>query len=141
MKMIQERFYDKVIKTDKCWNWVGSKNKKGYGSIGKGRRGEGNYRAHRLSFELYKGPIPDEDFVLHSCDNPSCVNPDHLFLGKAKDNTKDMLNKERQFSKLNREQALKIREDTRGIVEIGNEYGVHFSTVSLIKNNKTWKNI
>ncbi len=82
-----------------CWNWDGAKCKKGYGIINLGGDGPAR-KAHRISYELRFGPIPKgEGFhgtcVCHRCDNSSCVNPDHLFLGTVQDNNKDMLAKGR----------------------------------------------
>ena len=95
VKNIRERFFSKVRKTETCWIWIGHRLKKGYGLISRGRRGETPFQAHRLSYELHIGEIPDGKCVLHTCDNPSCVNPEHLFLGTEKDNTSDMMEKER----------------------------------------------
>ena len=89
-----KRFWDRVDKTDGCWNWMGVKNKKGYGSFGCIK---GINLAHRASWFIHNGEIPkDKDnnycgtkLVLHECDNPSCVNPDHLFLGTDVDNGRD----------------------------------------------------
>jgi hypothetical protein len=87
-KTLVQRFWDKVQKTEGCWLWTGSKYNKGYGSFNR-------TRAHRFSYELHYGPIPVDLFVCHHCDNPPCVNPSHLFLGTALDNTQDELFKER----------------------------------------------
>ena len=95
IRSIRDRFFTKVQKATSCWIWTGHKLKKGYGLISRGRRGESPIQAHRLSYELHIGEIPDGMCVLHKCDNPSCVNPEHLFLGTEKDNTLDMLQKER----------------------------------------------
>lgn len=75
-----------------CWVWTGSKVGIGYGKV---NLCDKDYRAHRISYLMYLGPIPDGKLVCHSCDNPSCVRPDHLFIGSAKENTQDMLSKKR----------------------------------------------
>jgi hypothetical protein len=81
-----KRFWDKVVKTDTCWVWTASVNGKGYGSFGYGGRVQ---LAHRVSWQMHCGPIPPGLCVCHACDNPSCVRPDHLFLGTIKDNNRD----------------------------------------------------
>ena len=91
---IESRFWSMVEKGDSCWNWTGSLSKKGYGQISK-TRNDGPELAHRLSYRLFVGPIPNGIMVLHKCDNPKCVNPSHLFLGTSGDNTQDMVQKER----------------------------------------------
>jgi hypothetical protein len=87
-----DRFFNKVNKTNSCWNWTHSTNKFGHGMFSFQGKTLG---AHRFSFELHKGPIPSDLFVCHSCDNPACVNPSHLWLGTAKDNVQDMISKNR----------------------------------------------
>ena len=78
----------KINNTTGCWNWIASKDYRGYGKFDRGW-------AHRASYELFIGKIPEGLCVLHKCDNPSCVNPNHLFLGTRGDNQKDMANKKR----------------------------------------------
>lgn len=79
-----------------CWHWTGDRLPKGYGILVVRASGKDKKRlAHRLSWELAHGPIPDGLFVCHACDNPSCVNPDHLWLGTPKDNAQDMVRKGR----------------------------------------------
>jgi hypothetical protein len=90
----EQRFWAKVAKGDGCWEWTGCRHHQWrYGHF----RKEGkNVQAHRFSWELAHGrPVPDGMMVCHSCDNPPCVNPAHLFLGTAKDNVRDMLSKGR----------------------------------------------
>jgi hypothetical protein len=87
------RFWAKVQRGEGCWEWQGANNGKGYGCFGK--EGSRPYYAHRFSWELHAGPIPDGLFVLHRCDNRRCVNPEHLFLGTQGDNMRDMIAKGR----------------------------------------------
>lgn len=89
----QDIFMRHVIKTgvNTCWKWRGAKLKHGYG------RYSGGLLAHRITYELLVGPIPEGLLVLHSCDNPECTNPKHLFLGTHSDNAKDMVLKGRNW--------------------------------------------
>jgi len=94
IQSLEERFWGMVLKTDGCWLWQGYKNPKGYGLIST-KRGSRPLQTHRVSYEIHFGPIPDGKWVLHKCDNMQCVRPDHLFLGTPKENTHDMMEKER----------------------------------------------
>lgn len=81
-------------KTD-CWNWTGGRFNHGYGAVSSGGRNATNLLAHRVVYEHYKGPIPAGLDACHRCDNKLCVNPEHIFLGTAKDNIRDMIVKGR----------------------------------------------
>jgi hypothetical protein len=88
-----ERFYT-INETTECWEWHGGKNNIGYGMIRDADK-KGMRTAHRVSYEIHKGKIPKGKCVLHTCDNPSCVNPDHLWVGTHQENTDDMIAKNR----------------------------------------------
>ncbi len=94
----EERFWSRVKKTDACWEWMGHRESQGYGRFG-WHKNPWLGRAHRFAWHVSYGPVPDGLFVLHRCDNPPCVRPDHLFLGTAKDNMQDCLKKGRKIRK------------------------------------------
>jgi len=153
-----ERYWDNVNKDGsipahmphlgKCWEWTGGCIPDGYGA----KRWNGqNDLAHRVSWIISNGSIPDSLLVLHKCDNRKCVRPDHLFLGTKKDNSDDMIAKGRKvnpeqrgeknpFCKLTDIQVNEIRlRYKRRIVlqrELAREYGVSRAVISLIINNK-----
>ena len=94
-----ERFWGHVDKTNDCWIWRGKTNKSGYGQFFTGSVTTGDRKhvmAHRMSWEMKNGPIPEGAYILHSCDNPPCVRPDHLRPGSALDNIRDMIIRGRQ---------------------------------------------
>jgi hypothetical protein len=93
MVNIKERFFQKVNKTSTCWIWTATKNGDGYGHFSHKKF---IYKAHRFSWMLLYGDIPKGVLVLHKCDNPPCVNPEHLFLGTDKDNVHDAIRKGRR---------------------------------------------
>ena len=152
---LEDKFWRRVQKSDGCWNWIGFKNRKGYGTLT--HRGK-TYSAHRLSFQIQRGEIPKGEgphgtCVLHRCDNPACVNPDHLFLGSNRDNIDDMLNKGRHrprwgakgainpSAKLTEAQAQAILDDPRPRFVIAREYGISWTMVNRIKTGENWKHL
>lgn len=144
---IKQRFLDN-IEVDPilgCWNWRGATVGGGYGVV---KINYKNYMAHRLSWELHVGGIPDGKFVCHKCDNRRCVNPDHLFLGTNADNMRDMVKKGRSNknsgekhgrAKLTWEIVKEIRNSRETQVYLAQRYGIDQSTVSDIMTNKIWK--
>lgn len=102
---LSERFWCHVSKTEGCWNWTSRLSPKGYGKFkfpikklkpGRENKRHGEIRAHRLSWLLHRGEIPEGLCVLHRCDNRKCVRPDHLFLGDDQDNHDDAIEKGRK---------------------------------------------
>jgi hypothetical protein len=146
--VLVDKFFKRVEKTEYCWNWTGPK-RKGYGHVWVNGK---TVRAHRASWMLVNGEIPDGLFVLHKCDNPSCVNPDHLYLGTHTDNMKDKVERDRCAhldrrgelggrSVLTNEIVLSIRADSRINKDVAEHYGVDRSTISDIRRRKSWKHI
>lgn len=150
----QRRFWRKVRKTADCWIWTGKPNHSGYGRIGWSRPNV--HLAHRVSWIMAYGPIPDELRVLHRCDNPPCVRPDHLFLGTQQDNMRDAAEKGRMKppphglgedapnAKLTERDVLQIRKRVAAgefQKRIAKEYGVNPSNVSAIKRRLTWRHL
>lgn len=133
-----------------CWLWLeGLNGRSGYGKISSG--GVWVY-AHRFSYLVYRGPIAAGLFVCHRCDNPGCVNPDHLFLGTQKENMADRDRKGRNgahglygekshTAKLNDEKVRAILADRRSQTAIAKDYGVTQSQISRIKNGHVWEHV
>ena len=99
MLELKKKFCSKFKISDSgCWEWIGPTNSTGYGYFYLGKEHEGGIKgtgAHRASYYLFKGQIPEGKFVLHTCDNRKCVNPAHLFLGSQIDNMQDCIQKGR----------------------------------------------
>jgi hypothetical protein len=155
---VAERFWSKVdVKDqDECWEWLASLDTKGYGSFGMpkndGSKGYSMKLAHRVSWELTHGkPLESsKQYLCHSCDNPKCVNPNHLFVGDAKINIQDCIKKGRfsdrngeknPRSKLTKEDVLNIRSSTLSLSKLAAMYGVVKSVVGYAKNGKTWRGL
>ena len=156
----EQKFLRRVRKTETCWLWIGQLDRHGYGAF---RDNSRTMKAHRTAWEMYRGQIPDNMVVCHNCpsgDNPSCVNPDHLFIGTQGDNTRDMDKKGRRGTtkgykynvdwsgsnngnaKIDQETADKIRERYRTVritqSELAREFDVSPATVSLIVTGQRW---
>lgn len=130
---------------DSCWNWQGAKTNRGYGVYAP--MPGVLLRSHRVAYGLHHGGVDDEMFVCHKCDNPSCCNPSHLFLGTPKENSDDMIQKGRKavllgednpMSKLSRGSVRQMFQDPRTNKEIASEYGISPSLVSMIRRRKLW---
>lgn len=138
------RFYRQVSKTDCCWEWTGTLKETGYGRFGLDGKA---LPAHRVAWELAYGAIPEGRWVLHHCDNPKCVRPDHLFLGTHKDNVEDMVAKDRQRKgakpKLTDEEVAQMRLDystgEHSQAGLATKYGITVRTVGRILRGKSRK--
>ncbi len=146
---LRKRFENKIIRTATCWLWNASvrKAKDGYGQINATGSPTKKLMAHRVAYELYVGSIPKGMLVLHRCDNPRCVNPEHLFLGTPLDNTTDMIRKGRNasqagetngYAKLTWKAIHLIRSDNRLQRVIAAEYGVCQTLIGKIKRGEVW---
>jgi|SRR5579872_378553 hypothetical protein len=136
------RFMSYVNITDTCWLWLGSKNRSGYGKLC--FLDNQHSTAHRVSYQLFNGPIKDDLFVCHTCDNPSCVKPGHLWLGTTQENKKDQLVKDRGGKKLKESDVLEIRklyDNGIGSATIARLFNVSCSLISNIAKRYCWKHI
>jgi hypothetical protein len=141
-------FWRNVKKTDGCWEWGGSKWDNGYGRIMVGRK---RRKAHRISFLIHNGFLPKGKLVCHTCDNPSCCNPEHLFLGSELDNSRDSVSKLRHafgerngLAKLTEQEVRYIRgvkapRTSSVCSELAAKFGVSLSTIYHVRSYCTWK--
>ena len=149
---LASRFWAKVDKSggaDACWLWTGATAGRGYGRIYDPRIGH-HAAAHRISWELSNGPIPDGLFMCHRCDNPPCVNPAHLFPGTHTDNMRDAGVKGRRVfmtcekhgrAKLTPDQVQEIRQSPEAKRALARRYGIDPAQVRNIKNGKSWSTL
>lgn len=149
-KSPEDRFDSSYSIDDKtgCWIWKRSKNSRGYGQINVHGI---HWLAHRWSYKRFVGEIRKGLLVCHHCDNPACVNPDHLFIGTEKDNAIDMVSKGRKnsaigsrlpqtkYNELIIAKARKMWEDGHTQVEISKSLGIAYPSVSSIINKRCWK--
>ena len=147
-----KRFWTKVNTgdDDECWEWNSTRHKKGYGVFLWNRK---RARASRVAWQMTHGPIPSGMGVLHTCDNPPCCNPAHLFLGTQAANVQDMTKKGRRVDHLGEAHGRAILterkvRDIRAALNAGQSttniakaFGVSLSTISGIKTRATWKHL
>lgn len=158
---VNERFWDKVNKTDSCWLWTSKLNGSGYGVIAVPDDTRGNsscgtrvkrryFLAHRMAWELTHGSIPEDKILCHHCDNPICVRPDHLFLGSHADNIRDKVSKNRQAMGTKNSQAKLTEEKVKEIRAIGYKlmekevaqmFKVSPATIGEIRRREIWKQV
>lgn len=145
---LEESFWSRVQKKSYCWIWTGGRDKDGYGRFCHAKK---QRRAHRTSYELMIGVIPSGMLVCHTCDNPPCVNPDHLWIGAVRDNARDAATKGRLHrpsgetnptAVLSSQQIGEIRERYRRgeatQADLAREFGTTFQNISSIVRGKSW---
>jgi len=142
-----QRFHDTyTVETSGCWNWQGQISTSGYGRY----RYPGGSYAHRFSYTVHIGKIPDGMYVCHSCDNPVCVNPEHLWIGTHNDNMADKKIKNRQnhpHGELNSSAVLTetdvhfIRAARESAGSLAKRYGVSKHAIWHVKSRRTWQHI
>lgn len=151
---LQDRFWPKVNITDGCWLWTAGKNRHGYGKIGEGGAGGRTLAAHVVSWWIACGRWPAKH-ILHRCDNPSCVRPDHLFEGTQLDNIRDMIRKGRRGytglvgtknpkAKLSPSDVVEIRRQLSAgvsVAQIARTFHVNWTTIKNIATGLRWKSV
>lgn len=144
------RFWSKVVRGSACWEWTGARTRRGYGKFGEGGRSGRTVEAHRMAWRLTHGDIPDGMCVCHRCDNPLCVNPDHLFLGTHLDNMRDMRAKDRGArgerhgsAKLTAHDVWQIKRiyatGCRSEYKLAKQFGVYPSHIHSIVSGSKWR--
>jgi hypothetical protein len=140
----KQNFFAKVRKTDGCWEWTGAKDSRGYGRLSIGNKA---YAAHRVSL-MIAGRNPGDLHACHRCDNPVCVNPDHLFLGTNADNMADCVIKGRsnrgvvnKMAKLTDDDIREIRSAVGTLRAIGKQFGISCTQAFRIRNRQHWKHV
>lgn len=147
-KTLKEKLLSRINKTETCWLWTGHCDQNGYGRllIGPNRKD----MAHRLSYTLFIGPIPDGLYLLHSCDNPTCVNPDHLRPGTHDNNMNDMVIRGRSLrgekhniSKLKNDDVRIIRLLAKEMThtELARMFNVSIGNISHIISGRNWSHL
>ena len=142
----KQRFLMRVVKTGSCWLWNSGNNKGGYGTINIDGK---EIKAHRFSWIIYRGEIPDDKCVLHKCDVPACVNPAHLFVGTQLDNVRDCVQKGRHRlmrgeengnAKITWKQVAEIRKIGSRIPQttLARQFGVSQRIISLVLRRQAW---
>lgn len=128
-----------------CRLWTGRPGGPGYGEVAIGGK---RYLAHRLAYETFVGPIPEgkEFYVCHKCDNPLCIEPEHLFLGTVFTNTVDCVRKGRNHRKLDEADVIRIREEMKSprrgkVARLAKELGVTSTLVSRVAKGKCWRHL
>jgi hypothetical protein len=148
---IEVRFWRFVDKSSNCWLWTGCRNSDGYGNIGNGGKSLG---AHRVSYEIHLGPIPEGMSVCHSCDNRFCVNPKHLFLATHHENMLDCARKKRTWDRRGERNpnvtlTIDAVKEIRSLYDSGEmtrpqlakQYGVQWSAINRIVKRIHWKDV
>lgn len=143
-----KRFWANVKRRKNCWEWVGSCTATGYGSFCATYEGRKYWKAHRFSWHLHNGPIPDGQCVLHKCDNPACVRPDHLEIGTQAENIRqrDMRGRgpigvKHGSAKLTEAQVLVVYHSKENGMRLAERLGVHNSVIYNIRKGKTWSHL
>lgn len=150
------RWFGWTVTPTQCWEWNGNKNKKGYGNLG--FRGKTSVKAYRLAYETWVGPIPAGNgyhgtVVRHVCDNPACINPNHLTLGTVADNNADAINRGRAVqprgeqsgqAKLTERDVLAIRslhKDGTSVYQLARQFNMSETQLRRVVRSESWQHV